>query len=256
MRRAIIFPILFFSYANAIDTFNRSISFKESIAGPIDLSTMIDKLGSSVITSAPRSSDYYDSHMKPDFVDQESYFEIGKRDDMAFLLKESVHDEIQRAYATLESDALDISPEERLLRVASAFVYSGTDEGGWASQWAQTHDWSARGAELLPAGFFQFAFDATYGSLPLCSVKSWLQNFDKQYRCSKHLPTTEYEPLTQAKTQSTLLPEFLKSYLQTRAFASRVKMDSVWRSYSGKLLLPSTAFCTQSGTSTCTDEFE
>lgn len=136
-----------------------------------------------------------------------------------------------RIYSKLDSNELSITPEDRLLRVAAILYFDGVDQDNWARWWATNINWRTNFGKTLSRAFFDFAYEARYGSKPSSLHNQLLRDFDKAYRKLHGLPAMTYDALIFAVTRGPSFAEVLSSYSESLSRSNRMKIDVGWKPY-------------------------
>lgn len=156
------------------------------------------------------------------FSDNDAISLAQKRDDVAFLIKETEEEERERIYAKLDADDLAISPEDRLYRVACAYMFTGVDKGEWARKWASRFYVSST-FDRTSRAFVNFAYQARYGNTNSGPVNRWIKQFDVAYRDFYKLPAEFHEDLFHVATRGPEYSAVISSYLSSSLLSLRMK---------------------------------
>lgn len=119
------------------------------------------------------------------------------------------------------ADREDISPAERLFRVAAAIYRTREDPDDWAGKWAIKYNYADQDKAKIAKWFIDYAFDIRYGGeSPLHEIND-TNLFDAAYRQIHGLSTREYEPLTTVANPRTIDPAYFKLLSEMRAFKTK-----------------------------------
>lgn len=165
-----------------------------------------------------------------------------KRDDVAFLVPENEQEQRERIYSELDSKELGISPEDRLLRVACAFLLTGVDKGNWGSKWAEEYERTPVAGKTLSRRLVDFATRARFGPTPAPPTTYWILKFDAAYRYEHDLPADDHEEILYTTTRGPAFLGVLSSYSSSIRLSSRLKHDPKWTLYTEPRSLPATQF--------------